>query len=286
MVVIVVFKRWPDNPILFPQEVFCWWWRENVVMWGEIWRRGENLSYLVEREREGRISPGEQLTSVGPVRASLHSTADSFITILGSSHATAKYIDITIDCNRGDHGFTTGNFPHLGFVINVANLLDHKSEVVVPRQRFIWQVKNWKQEFKRGLKQNDEDSYMWRGVSLGYSQEEGTRWMTCRVCTYSCRHWGRRIRPGSSCPDADQKTAAGCSDGCCLAGCGWTRGPWRRPSGWLCPGPGPCCSPRRSRRWRPGGCKKKKFLEKNRALVGVHNKAYGQLAGWSMVIGK
>ena len=94
----------------------------------------ESFSYLVEM-REGEIC--EQLTSVGPVRASLHSTADSFITILGSSHDTAKYIDITIDCNRGDHGFTTGNFPHLGFVINVANLLNHKSEVVVPRQRFI-----------------------------------------------------------------------------------------------------------------------------------------------------
>ena len=43
------------------------------------------------------------LTSVGPVRASLHSTADSFITILGSSQATAKYIDITIDCNGEGH---------------------------------------------------------------------------------------------------------------------------------------------------------------------------------------
>ena len=40
------------------------------------------------------------LTSVGPVLASLHSTADSLITILGSSHATAKYIEITIDCNQ------------------------------------------------------------------------------------------------------------------------------------------------------------------------------------------
>ena len=48
----------------------------------------------------GRRLTRERLTSVGPVRASLHSTADSFITILGSSHDTAKYIEITIDCNK------------------------------------------------------------------------------------------------------------------------------------------------------------------------------------------
>ena len=125
-------------------------------MWGELSRRGENHSYLVEGEMwisgwggdaddsyliglvllfcgenswelweswdlttisylvEGGMwenlprgdvwfhiwGLGEQLTSVGPVRASLHSTADSFITILGSSQATAKYIEITIDCNK------------------------------------------------------------------------------------------------------------------------------------------------------------------------------------------
>ena len=104
-----------------------------------------------------------------------------------------------------------------------------------------------------------EDSYMWKGVSLGCSQREGTRCMTCRVCTYLCRRWGRRIQLGSSCSCCQLEDEAGCS-GRCPAGCDWTQGWWPCPPlGWLCPGPGPCCSPRRSRQWRPGGCKKGLF---------------------------
>ena len=77
----------------------------------------------------------------------------------------------------------------------------------------------------------------------------------------------------------------------------WSLEWWCPPSGWPCPGPGPCCSPHRSRR-RPGGCNNF-FCNMGGGLsvhygqhgqhggkVWVHNKAYGQLAGWSMVIGK
>ena len=40
------------------------------------------------------------LTPFGPVLSSLHSSADSFTIILGSSQDTAKYIEITIDWKR------------------------------------------------------------------------------------------------------------------------------------------------------------------------------------------
>ena len=47
----------------------------------------------------------------------------------------------------------------------------------------------------------------------------------------------------------------------------WSLEWWCPPSGWPCPGPGPCCSPHRSRR-RPGGC----------------NNFFCNMGGWSNLV--
>ena len=80
---------------------------------------------------------------MGPVLASLHSEAVWLIFSLGSSQDTAKYIEMDIICRELKIVWSTTDpaVLYLILVVYIVYLLNNKSEVIIPRKRFVYQVK-------------------------------------------------------------------------------------------------------------------------------------------------
>ena len=89
---------------------------------------------------------------MGPVLSSPHSTALLLICSLGSSQDTAKYMDIIIDWKKKTNYLWQSSVPktHLSFIVNITYFIDHKLELIIPRQWFVLQVVIWNMSRMKG----------------------------------------------------------------------------------------------------------------------------------------
>ena len=73
--------------------------------------------------------------------ASDHSTADSFICSLGSTQDTAKYMEMDMVCKEEYSQSKYVREGYLGLIIDITDLLNNKSEIIIPWKSSVCKMK-------------------------------------------------------------------------------------------------------------------------------------------------